>query len=472
MHPLPNQRSHCGTAQPCPGTGTHALSRDAVVHARAPKASFLYSIQCIQVWFTSVAGSPENLAAQLVQQAPRCISLGPAAHRVRGPSKPRQIPPDTKRELCSEGKPPVYSIHAGIPAQPARCFASHMLQSITADPSLPWDLMPSWSAYGPLPGVPTSGTSPLAALAAHACEPAPRPIQSASENRYFSKTRPDTGVSEKDVGDDASRTAARVGAKAARMTHYESLQSERPHDPEPWLLHALEHIDFNAADLGKDDQSSKVLKVLARGLEKNQDSIPLWLLYLHSYSKRPGPGVASKIGRMAARALEFQPCCYRLWKLAGKLAPDANELAVLLMRGIIAWAPRGEPPSNDPPGARSDAQCTGSHMAVDLALQLWVFWAGTGDGDKIREWVTCLVRDANAPSPAASPLAQLGAPLWRADAGVLPSAARQALLEAATAAGVVSQVMRMRRSRHVHMDDVTHALASVAEPVKNCSHVS
>lgn len=44
---------------------------------------------------------------------------------------------------------------------------------------------------------------------------------------------------------------------------------------------------------------------------------------------------------MAVRALEFQPGCYRLWQLAGKLAQDANDLALLLMRGIIAWAPRG-----------------------------------------------------------------------------------------------------------------------------------
>ena len=46
-------------------------------------------------------------------------------------------------------------------------------------------------------------------------------------------------------------------------------------------------------------------------------------------------------GRMAARALEFQPGCYRLWQLAGSLAQDPEGLSLLLMRGIIAWAPRG-----------------------------------------------------------------------------------------------------------------------------------
>ena len=43
------------------------------------------------------AGSPEHLAAQLVQQAPRQISLGPASQRAgRGAAKPRQVPAHTK----------------------------------------------------------------------------------------------------------------------------------------------------------------------------------------------------------------------------------------------------------------------------------------------------------------------------------------------------------------------------------------
>lgn len=51
-----------------------------------------------------------------------------------------------------------------------------------------------------------------------------------------------------------------------------------------------------AAAAAADAQSSQVLKVLARGLEKNQTSTPLWLLYLHCYSKRVGTSVAVKIG--------------------------------------------------------------------------------------------------------------------------------------------------------------------------------
>ena len=46
------------------------------------------------------AGSPDNLADQLVQQAPRRITLGAAPQRgSRGAAKPRQVPPHTKYAL-------------------------------------------------------------------------------------------------------------------------------------------------------------------------------------------------------------------------------------------------------------------------------------------------------------------------------------------------------------------------------------
>ena len=46
------------------------------------------------------AGSPDNLADQLVQQAPRRITLGAAPQRgSRGAAKPRQVPPHTKYVL-------------------------------------------------------------------------------------------------------------------------------------------------------------------------------------------------------------------------------------------------------------------------------------------------------------------------------------------------------------------------------------
>lgn len=86
-----------------------------------------------------------------------------------------------RRELCMEGKPCQYTLHPGMPAQPSRCFGSHLLQSIVADPLLPWGLMPGWSSHGPLPGAHASSTSMLAAEAAH--EPAARSTQSGMDNR-------------------------------------------------------------------------------------------------------------------------------------------------------------------------------------------------------------------------------------------------------------------------------------------------
>lgn len=82
-----------------------------------------------------------------------------------------------------EGKPSLYSLHPGVPLQPSRCYASHLLQSIVADATLPWGLMPGWCSHGPLPGAHASSTSQLAAEAAHAHEPAIRSVQSGMENR-------------------------------------------------------------------------------------------------------------------------------------------------------------------------------------------------------------------------------------------------------------------------------------------------
>ncbi|KAK9821897.1 hypothetical protein WJX74_010681 [Apatococcus lobatus] len=409
------------------------------------------------------AGSPENLADQLVQQAPRQISLSAGSQRAsRGPAKPRQVPAHTKRELCMEGKPSQYTLHPGMPPQPLRCFASHLLQPIVADPLLPWGLMPGWSFHGPLPGSHASITSQLAAEASHAYEPAIRPTQSGMENRYFS------GVGAAVKNERAEETAmpmTRAGAKAARLAHLEARQGTHPFDPEPWMLHALELIDFNSQELSKDGQSSQVLKVLARGLEKNQTSAALWLLYLHCYSTRLGPAGGVKIGRMAVQALEFQPGCYRLWQLATKLAQDANELALLLMRGIIAWAPRGLSFNSKQQGD-SGVQ---SKVAVDLVLRLWALWSSTGEAAKIQDWVACLIRDADAPPPLRPPLAQLGVPLWKADASVLPGAARQALLDAVKAGGAACQAMLWLTSAHLaawgHLPDpVVHRLGFEPRP--------
>ena len=35
------------------------------------------------------------------------------------------------------------------------------------------------------------------------------------------------------------------------MAHLEALQATCPNDPEPWMLHALEQIDFNPQELTK-----------------------------------------------------------------------------------------------------------------------------------------------------------------------------------------------------------------------------
>ena len=49
-----------------------------------------------------------------------------------------------------------------------------------------------------------------------------------------------------------------------------------------------------------------------------------------------------------------------------------------------------------------------SKVALDLVLRLWALWSSTGEAAVIQEWVACLIRDAEAPPLAASPLAQLG----------------------------------------------------------------
>ena len=69
----------------------------------------------------------------------------------------------------------------------------------------------------------------------------------------------------------------------------------------PSRLSSHRHSDFDAH--AADDKSSQVLKILARGLEKNQTSEPLWLLYLHCYSMRLGTAGAVKIGELPTTEL-------------------------------------------------------------------------------------------------------------------------------------------------------------------------
>ncbi|KAK9860427.1 hypothetical protein WJX84_007272 [Apatococcus fuscideae] len=242
------------------------------------------------------AGSPENLAAQLIQQAPRRVSLGPAAQRAtKGPAKPRQIPAETKKSLCTEGQTPKYTVHPGTPLQPLRCFSSQLLHPVVVHPNLPWGLMPGWSAYGPLPDAPgAANASQLAMGVARTDEPTPRLVQSALENRYFSEEAVVEAPRRRDAAAQTDGGSAEDPARAERMASLEAAQKLCSNDPEPWLLHALEHIDFNSEQLTNDESSSRILKVLARGLEKNQASTPLWLFYLHCYSKRQG--ASAKIG--------------------------------------------------------------------------------------------------------------------------------------------------------------------------------
>lgn len=68
--------------------------------------------------------------------------------------------------------------------------------------------------------------------------------------RYFSG---DIAADRSGGTEDAAVTTSRAGAKAARMAHLEAQQGSCPNDPEPWMLQALEHIDFNPQELTKGD---------------------------------------------------------------------------------------------------------------------------------------------------------------------------------------------------------------------------
>ncbi|KAK9813138.1 hypothetical protein WJX72_009666 [[Myrmecia] bisecta] len=61
--------------------------------------------------------------------------------------------------------------------------------------------------------------------------------------------------------------------------------ARHPEDEDAWMCHALEQVGFGAPGWTTGPGSKRLLEVLSKGLEHNQSSAKLWLLYLRCYAQ-------------------------------------------------------------------------------------------------------------------------------------------------------------------------------------------